>query len=336
MFLRQKGLYEATLEKWKKEMLEGLKIKPFVGGKKDPQRKRIAALERELRRKEAALAEAALLLVPKKKDRCDLGGRKGREISLEDRRRCRELIEEAVDSGAQLWKSCEVLEISVRTYQRWAKDWSKGDSRHHREFNPPNRLSEEQGAAILAITTSMQFRDLPLSQIVPRLAEEGVYVASESSFCRLLRQEKLLKHRETSRPPVNSRPKEYVATGPTRYGAGILPIFGRLRGPVLLPVPGGGRVEPHDRGLEGRGDRVLRNRRAYDSGSLSAICSGSGSVGDPLGQRRSDEGSNASGDPAGPGDHSLLQPAAGERGQPVLRDVVSHPEIPRRVSGPSL
>ena len=66
-FLRGKGLYEATLEKWKKEMLEGLKIKPFVGGKKDPQRKRIAALERELRRKEAALAEAAALLVLKKK-----------------------------------------------------------------------------------------------------------------------------------------------------------------------------------------------------------------------------------------------------------------------------
>ena len=66
-FLRQKGLHEATLEKWKKEMLEGLKVKPFAGGKKDPQRKRIAALERELRRKEAALAEAAALLVLKKK-----------------------------------------------------------------------------------------------------------------------------------------------------------------------------------------------------------------------------------------------------------------------------
>lgn len=67
VFLRQKGLHEATLEKWKKEMFEALKIKPFVGGKKDPQRRRIAALERELRRKEAALAETAALLVLKKK-----------------------------------------------------------------------------------------------------------------------------------------------------------------------------------------------------------------------------------------------------------------------------
>jgi transposase len=66
-FLRGKGLHEAHLERWKKEILEGLKLKPFTGSKNDPQRKRIAALEKELRRKEAALAEAAALLVLKKK-----------------------------------------------------------------------------------------------------------------------------------------------------------------------------------------------------------------------------------------------------------------------------
>jgi len=59
-----------------------------------------------------------------------------------------------VDSGARLCKACEVLEISVRTYQRWAKNWSKADGRHDREFSPPNRLSEEERAAILAILTS--------------------------------------------------------------------------------------------------------------------------------------------------------------------------------------
>jgi transposase len=66
-FLREKGLHEADLQRWKAEMLKGMKIEPFVGGKKDPQAKRIAALERELRRKEAALAETAALLVLKKK-----------------------------------------------------------------------------------------------------------------------------------------------------------------------------------------------------------------------------------------------------------------------------
>jgi len=115
-----------------------------------------------------------------------------------------------------LWKACEVVEISVRTYQRWGRDWHKGDGRHDRRVSPANRLSEQERAAMVAIATSMRFRDLPPSQIVPILAEEGVYVASESSFYRLLRQEKLLAHRESSRPRVNSRPKEYVATAPNQ------------------------------------------------------------------------------------------------------------------------
>ena len=66
-FLREKGVHEAQLARWKAELIEAMKLKPLVGGKNDPQRKRIAALEKELRRKEAALAEAAALLVLKKK-----------------------------------------------------------------------------------------------------------------------------------------------------------------------------------------------------------------------------------------------------------------------------
>jgi hypothetical protein len=66
-FLREKGVHEAHMVRWKAEIIEGLKLKPYAGGKKDPQQKRIAALEKELRRKESALAEAAALLVLKKK-----------------------------------------------------------------------------------------------------------------------------------------------------------------------------------------------------------------------------------------------------------------------------
>lgn len=66
-YLRGKGLHEAHLLRWKKEFIEGHKLRPYLGGKKDPQAKRIAALEKELKRKEAALVEAATLLVLKKK-----------------------------------------------------------------------------------------------------------------------------------------------------------------------------------------------------------------------------------------------------------------------------
>jgi putative transposase len=77
-------------------------------------------------------------------------------------------------------------------------------------------LSEEEKAELVAIATSERFRELAPSQIVPILAEEGVYVASESSFYRVLRQEKLLAHREGSRPRQHGRPEEYIARGPNQ------------------------------------------------------------------------------------------------------------------------
>lgn len=69
VFLRQKGLHETHLERWRQQMIEGLQLKPAA---KKPQThpgdlKRIRALEHELRRKDKALAETAALLVLKKK-----------------------------------------------------------------------------------------------------------------------------------------------------------------------------------------------------------------------------------------------------------------------------
>jgi len=126
----------------------------------------------------------------------------------------RELIQEAVCNGARLWKACEVLGITVRTYQRWAKSPGKADGRHGPRDKPANSLSAEERAEMIAIATSERFREAAPSQIVPILAEQGVYVASESSFYRVLRQEKLLRHREASRPRQHGRPEEHIATGP--------------------------------------------------------------------------------------------------------------------------
>jgi putative transposase len=128
----------------------------------------------------------------------------------------RELIHEAVCSGARLWKACEVIGITVRTYQRWGKSPGKADGRHGLRGRPANSLSDAERAELIAMATSERFRELAPSQIVPILAEEGVYVASESSFYRVLRHEKLMAHREGSRPRHNGRPAEYIATGPNQ------------------------------------------------------------------------------------------------------------------------
>lgn len=141
----------------------------------------------------------------------------------------RELIHEAVCAGARLWKACEVLEITVRTYQRWGKSSPEGDARHGPHSKPANSLSTEERVEVIAIATSERFRELAPSQIVPILAEEGVYVASESSFYRVLRLEKLLTHRTRSRPAAHHRPTEYVAKGPNEVWSWDITY---LRGPV--------------------------------------------------------------------------------------------------------
>jgi putative transposase len=116
-----------------------------------------------------------------------------------------------------LWKACQVLGISVRTYQRWGKDFHRGDRRRGAvRGKPKNSLSDTERMAVVVVATSPAYRDLPPSQIVPILAEVGLYIASESSFYRVLKQEKLLRHRENSRPRSSRRPQEYQATGPNQ------------------------------------------------------------------------------------------------------------------------
>jgi transposase-like protein len=62
-FVRRSGLHEATLAEWRAAALDGLGPRKSSG----KEGKRVRELERELRRKERALAEAAALLVLQKK-----------------------------------------------------------------------------------------------------------------------------------------------------------------------------------------------------------------------------------------------------------------------------
>ena len=147
----------------------------------------------------------------------------------EDRMMAIELITEAVENGARRVPACKILGISLRTLQRWEAEGGGEDRREGAQKEPGNALSEPERALVIAIASSPRFRDLPPSQIVPILADAGVYVASESSFYRILRQEKLLAHRGRARTPRHSRPKEYVATGPNKIWSWDITY---CRGPV--------------------------------------------------------------------------------------------------------
>ena len=68
-FLRKKGLHQTHLKQWRSQMLNGLQngASTKKTKRKKGETKRIRALEKEIRRKDKALAETAALLVLKKK-----------------------------------------------------------------------------------------------------------------------------------------------------------------------------------------------------------------------------------------------------------------------------
>lgn len=68
-FLRREGVHDAEVEQWRAAVLETLEGGVTRGSGRSADGKRIKELERELRRKDKALAETAALLVLQKKVR---------------------------------------------------------------------------------------------------------------------------------------------------------------------------------------------------------------------------------------------------------------------------
>lgn len=126
------------------------------------------------------------------------------------------LIAEASAAGARRQKSCELLNITVRTLERWEKENGTEDKRKKSEHAPANKLTEDQRKMILATANSEKYKDFPPCKIVPMLADEGFYIASESSFYRILRAENQLTHRQLSRSAKHHRPHAYEASGPNQ------------------------------------------------------------------------------------------------------------------------
>jgi transposase InsO family protein len=137
-------------------------------------------------------------------------------ISPEDRRTAVDLIREAVASGARKRKACEVVEISVRTCRRWERDGIV-DRRKGSVKTVVRKLAPEERQEIIDVSCEKRFRDLSPHHIVPILAEEGRYIASESTFYRVLRSKYMVNHRENSRQcRAAGKPLELVATGPNQ------------------------------------------------------------------------------------------------------------------------
>lgn len=123
------------------------------------------------------------------------------------------LIEEAVQAGARRASAASEAGLDPRTIERW-RAGAVDDERRGPRTVPRNKLSARERERVVGIATSPEFRDLSPKQIVPRLADKGAYIASESTFYRVLREERLLAHRGRS-AAASPRPRtEHCATAP--------------------------------------------------------------------------------------------------------------------------
>lgn len=139
-------------------------------------------------------------------------------ISASDRANAIKLIDEATLAGAREKMACKELGISQRTLQRWKSDATPLEDQRPVAKRPPpkNKLSEEEVQEVLKVVNQSEFQSLPPSQIVPTLADRGIYIASESSFYRILRNHNMQYHRGRSKKPSSKPISTHCATSPNQ------------------------------------------------------------------------------------------------------------------------
>ena len=182
-----------------------------------------------------------------------------------------ELISEAQASGARLAPACRVLGISARTIERWRADPEAGDRRCGPQRRPSNALSPAEEAQVVTVLTSSRYAGLSPKQLVPQLADEGLYLASESTMYRVQRRHGLrTKKRTTARTQVTRASTVHQATRP-EPGVELGHHLAADHGARLVPVPLShhGRLEPSHRRLAHRGTRVGRVAAALITQSCS-------------------------------------------------------------------
>jgi putative transposase len=113
-------------------------------------------------------------------------------------------------NGARARKLALLLDVGLTKLQRWCRhfagdgggvDRRKGSQRH-----VAHRLSEEERQRILHTCNEPEFAALPPGQIVPALADRGLYIGSERSFYRVLHAHGQVHWRGRTRPPQEPRP----------------------------------------------------------------------------------------------------------------------------------
>lgn len=130
-----------------------------------------------------------------------------------ERRELIKLIKQAREAGARQEKACGILGLTARTVQRWSLADNMTDKRTNMKKQPPNQLTEWERQRIIHTVNTTEYAHLSPNKIVPNLLDKGIWIASESSFYRVMKSHKLLTHRQKVKPNNKAKkPRALKAT----------------------------------------------------------------------------------------------------------------------------
>lgn len=136
-----------------------------------------------------------------------------------ERQKLVDYVKAAVSAGARKAQACQEVGLTLRTVQRWTEGGVLRVDRRPGALRPApaNKLTPAERERIQALCHEPQFASLPPGQIVPKLADRGEYIASESSFYRVLQAAGQLHHRGRAQAPRPAKPPTtHVAEGPNQ------------------------------------------------------------------------------------------------------------------------
>jgi len=151
-----------------------------------------------------------------KKDAGILRRGRGGLTAATDRHTALDILDGAVCVGARA-RVAALLGVGLTTLQRWRRQFAGGgdgiDHRKGSHRNVSHRLSEEERQQILLTCNELEFAALPLGQIVPVLANRGLFIGSVHSFYRVLHGNGQAHRRGRARLPKEPRPVPRLHAG---------------------------------------------------------------------------------------------------------------------------
>lgn len=111
---------------------------------------------------------------------------------------------------------CKHIGISDRTIQRWNK-FGVNDKRKGAKKHIPRKLTKKESKQIYQTACNTEYKDMNPHEIYNSLLDNGIYMASASSFYRILREQKAITHRTESKEGTSrKKPDELKATKPNQ------------------------------------------------------------------------------------------------------------------------